>query len=535
MQQQAFWKYLPQAGKKTSQTFLKLYYLLLFCHASSPFSGKVDRIPFLIPATSQYINLPMKAWQVYFLSIFSLLMLAYLSVGWDHPDEHFQILEFAALKMHMTTPDKLPWEYQFQIRPAFQPALVVSAHAVFSLFGCTDPFMITLFLRIITAALAFTAMLMIYRCYAPEIKNPILQKWFLSLSFLLWFALYNDVRFRSETWSGSIFIIGFAWYFLLKREHAWRDFFIAGILLGLSFVIRFQSGFLVGGFVLWMMVIRRDSIALLAMLILGIGAAVLAGVILDRWFYGEWTFTAWNYLQQNILEDKVSGFGIQPWWFYIWDVFIRAVPPFSLLFIIPLLIVVFFLRKDVLTWVLVPFILVHFLIGHKETRFLHPIIGFLPILAIKAYEYIEKRWKITLAGNRYFMGFIKVFWYSNMLLIFTVFFIPADRMASLYECIYDGYPEPVALYYFSENPYWRAKEINYYKRDNLAVMKTDSKLISAMPAGKKYLVALCNKDPEVALFKQQKLIYTSFPGWLKNFNFNHWLDRTKIWYIYEVN
>jgi phosphatidylinositol glycan class B len=477
----------------------------------------------------------MKIRQVQTLSVFILLVLAYFSVGWESPDEHFQILEFAALKMQMTTPDQLPWEFHFQIRSAFQPALVVIIHQFFSLFGCTDPFLISFFLRVLTVVLTFTSMVMIYRCYAPEIKPMQLQKWFLLLSFLLWFALLNNVRFRSETWSGSLFIIGFCYLFRLTRDPQGRDFLITGMLLGLAFVVRYQTGLLIAGFVFWLLLIKREKLANLAFLFLGTGISVLSGVLLDRWFYGEWTFTAWHYFNQNIIQDKVSGFGIDPWWFYFQDVFIRAIPPFSLIFILSFLVVVIFLRKDVLTWILVPYVVVHCLIGHKETRFLYPLIGFLPILAIKAYEFIIHRWKINPAENRWFRGYTRLFWYFNIILIAVVMFIPAEPQTRLYQCIYENYPQPATLYYLSENPYYRAKEVHYYKRASLVIKDAKDRSGDQLSSGKKYLLALSKKDARQPSNKNQKLIYSTYPEWIKRFNFNNWLDRTQIWYIYEIN
>lgn len=478
---------------------------------------------------------PEKPWQIYLLSASALLILAYSSIGYYHPDEHFQILEFAAWKLNLTPPGELAWEFHYQMRPAIQPAIVVAIHHIFAFFGCKNPFTIAFFLRILSACLSFFSMWMIYQTYSKGVKEGILQKWFLSLSFLLWFALYNDVRFSSETWSGSIFIIGFSYLFLKIKQLRDQDYFITGILLGLSFVFRFQAGILIAGFFLWLIFIKKEKIRYLSFIASGITVAIIMGILIDRWFYGEWTLTAWNYFQQNILEDKVSGFGIEPWWFYFEDVFIRAVPPFSLVFIISFLVIMFFLRKDVLTWTLCPFLLLHFLIGHKETRFFYPLIGFLPVLVIKAIEYVEDNMKITLTGNRYFTGLAKLFWAGNILLLLIVFFNPADEQVNLYKEVYNQYPDPITLYYTNENPYHRAKEIHYYKSKNLFIKRALSPEKPEVYTRKKYLVAIRGKDPEIELFRDHKLVYSSYPEWIKEFNFNHWLDRTNIWYVYEVS
>ena len=32
-----------------------------------------------------------------------------------------------------------------------------------------------------------------------------------------------------------------------------------------------------------------------------------------------------------------------------------------------------------------------------------------------------------------------------------------------------------------------------------------------------------------------RLIYSTLPEWVKRFNFNNWVERTKLWSVYEMN
>jgi phosphatidylinositol glycan class B len=146
---------------------------------------------------------------VYAASILIFIITAIFSTGYHHYDEHFQILEFAGLKLNLIAAQNLPWEYLYQIRPAVQPAMVVVLYRFFHLLGIESPFLIAFLFRLLSAALAFLSMHMIYKMYKDTIANETLQKWFLVLSFFLWFAMYSGVRFSSENWSGSIFIIAF--------------------------------------------------------------------------------------------------------------------------------------------------------------------------------------------------------------------------------------------------------------------------------------------------------------------------------------
>ncbi len=68
---------------------------------------------------------------IYILCIITLVLTSIFSLGYHHFDEHFQILEFAGSKLDLTTPNNLPWEYDYQMRPAIQPAIAVCLYNFF--------------------------------------------------------------------------------------------------------------------------------------------------------------------------------------------------------------------------------------------------------------------------------------------------------------------------------------------------------------------------------------------------------------------
>ena len=67
----------------------------------------------------------MKEKSIYILSAIALATAATFSTGYHQDDEHFQILEFAALKLNMTSANELSWEFHNKMRPAIQPTMVV--------------------------------------------------------------------------------------------------------------------------------------------------------------------------------------------------------------------------------------------------------------------------------------------------------------------------------------------------------------------------------------------------------------------------
>lgn len=470
---------------------------------------------------------------IYLLSAVILILTSVFSLGYFHFDEHFQILEFAGLKLDLTTPENLPWEYHYQMRPSVQPLIVVCLYRLLSLFGISSPFAITFLLRLLSAAFSFSGFWLLYNVYSNSINDRFLQKWYLLLSFFLWFLIFISVRFSSENWSGVSFIIAFALY-LRAEKHNFILCLFVGLFLGFSFITRYQAGFLTAGFLAWIMLVRREKLTNVFALIAGIIFIVFLGILSDRWFYGEWTLTSWNYFEANILQDRISGFGIKPWYYYIETFFVKGIPPFSLLFILSLLIILVFERTGPITWSILPFLVIHFMIGHKEMRFLFPVAGLLPVIVIKAMDVVQRNYVKDLTANKYFQLFMKVFFIVNFMLLLFISFRTADQQVRLYRKIYYGYTEQTTLYYFNENPYLRVLDIQFYKRKNLEIKQIiSSDSIRNIP-GRTELIVLSGLNEHPEFEEHARLVYTSYPGWIVRLNFNDWLSRSAVWRVYEL-
>ena len=60
-------------------------------------------------------NSPYK--NIFILSLFVYLITAFFSVGYYHPDEHFQLLELCNYKLGNSPASDLAWEFNERIRP----------------------------------------------------------------------------------------------------------------------------------------------------------------------------------------------------------------------------------------------------------------------------------------------------------------------------------------------------------------------------------------------------------------------------------
>jgi GPI mannosyltransferase 3 len=486
----------------------------------------------------------MSSRKLYYTGALVLLICAFFSEGFNAWDEHFQIIEFAALKLGLTTASALPWEYHFQMRPGFQPFLFYLIYSGFKLFSITDPFVIAFAARLFNAAISFISIILLIRVYEKSFSRPELAKAFILLSLFLWFSVYNSVRFSSDTTSGRVFIIGFSW-FLLKKEENFPKYLFIGLMMGLAFIIRYQVGFMIFGFVAWIVFFKKITFRNFLLFSLGFMIAWGAGILTDRWLYGEWTLTSWNYFQQNLVLDKVSGFGRMPWSYYFSEPFMNGIPPFSLVYIASLFVYFIYKPKDIVTWTLLPFLLVHFLIGHKEMRFLFPMTGFMPLLIIGAGDVLLRKRNAPLHPSPEGEGTgvrlskwitipVKLFWYTNLVMLVIVTFKPSDAFMPMYRKIWYDYPGATILFYDQESPYYRAKDIRYYRRANLEIRDIYSVNGNESLTGRNILFATMHPEGQKLFPGHSQEVYTSVPAWLRKFNINHWVDRTEFWHLYLV-
>ena len=163
-----------------------------------------------------------------------------------------------------------------------------------------------------------------------------------------------------------------------------------GLLAGAAFIVRFQVGFALLGFGLWLLVYLR-KVSLLSGLGLGVVAMLGVGTAADRWLYGIWTCPPLNYLHENILQGHIDSFGIDPWWYYLAYIPLEGGILFGILLLAATLIFIWKNLKHPLTWMLIPFLIAHQAIGHKEVRFLFPILAFAPYILLAASRYVPTR------------------------------------------------------------------------------------------------------------------------------------------------
>lgn len=404
------------------------------------------------------------------------LAAAYFSWGFHQFDEHFQILEFANYRLGNSPASDLPWEFETRIRPWFQPSVVVMLAKMFD-----DPFVLVSVLRFISAVLGWLSTVFIASCCSVWFKNERLRRWAILGSCFLWFFPYLHARPSSEGWSASLFFLGFIPLVMSIRQHrskgnasrlrlpAWEAL-LCGALLGLAFESRFQVGVMVAAGGLWVLRYGRLTWRSVAFLGAGLLAAILLGTGLDAWGYGTVTLAPWNYIDQNLIQNRAADNGVSPWWHYFGQVVTKGLPPLSLVLLAGVLLSWILRPRSSLTWVTLSFFLVHVLIGHKEFRYLFPILPAVPIQAAMAVQALGDRgihWRpVSRIGKLVTRSFVGLLLVMNFAALAVLSFLPPRLEVVVYRKIYEN--SPMTLITEGENPYVMARlPVNYYRHPSM--------------------------------------------------------------------
>jgi len=462
------------------------------------------------------------------LALVLYIAASYLHVGYVHADEYYQIFQFAAEKIGLHVL-RTPWEYSTAMRSALLPSLVVLIYRFYALFTTPDPFIVGFIMRIVASIISLSAIIVMLRVFLPTVDSERAKKYLCLLALFTLAGVYFNVHYCSENISGSLFLIAFSITFANFRS-AFLKNILVGLFLGLAFTARFQVGFLVFGLLAWLIFIRRLELKWMLVLLLSlIISIILFNVVLDYWYYGTWTITAWNYLNQNIILNKVNGYGTQPFLYFLYMG--ATIVPFGLLYIIACIVLFIYKPRHPLTWTLLPFILVHSIIGHKEIRFMVPIINFMPLCLIYAVEIIESKFNINVLS---WHKTVKTLWWINCISLIVMAIPPTTEMP-LYSYLYKNYTIPTDYYFLT----YGGSDVDFYKRQSLISHKIDRvdnlediKCDRARPC---LLALTCGQARELNFHHEDKIVYSQCPSFIFKFNVGDWVGRTAIYNVYRLN
>ena len=485
-------------------------------------------------------------------AILIYVLASWFSMGHYHDDEYAQILNFATSKIGLDMQSDLMWEFEAGVRSGFQPYMAYLIAKGTSLIGIESPFILSFIYRLISAAISLFATIVFINAIAKDISSKTVFKWAAFFLLFSWIMIFTNVRFSSEGWATSFFLLGFALYVYPTPATTTR-YLMVGLCLGLAFLARYQVGFMLLGLGLWMIFIRRISLKqLFYMLLAGIFVLVI-GAGFDWWLYGKPTLSSWQYFKWHYDGLTSASGGIsklvhEPWWFYIHYSAFQLIPPLTIL--LPVAVIAFWVLfpTNPITWLTIPFIFFHTYFGHKEMRYLFPLLPFAPVMFAMVCIELNQRFKLME------LKFIKYPWqlifgisvFLNLILVLLVLSLPASKEVALWQnCL-----TPIAakehaslLVLDQDGSYSDPAELNldFYNTEHLTIgsVKDEAEIAEYMRTNpvKRILYASRkrnrSKELETAGLSYE-LTCQALPSWILKININNWTSRTSMWRIWTI-
>ncbi len=485
---------------------------------------------------------------------FALQIITALNVvGYFHPDQHFSIVEFATYKMGITPEELLAWEFPNQVRPTIQVYLFLGFYKLMQFLHLDYAYTSDLILRIIVSSTGFVLYnYIIIRQFKDDSKSTLYI--ILGIANFSWFLPYVNTLFSSEIMGGMVYFSGILLYQRFKSNSLtiFRAL-VVGFIFSLSFYFRFQMGFALLGFGVWILFYEKATFST----ILAIGGGFMLGVILnttiDSYFYGQFAFTPYTYFYVNIIDGRASATGTNSFIYYVLLLAIMCTAPLlSLIFLYYIFRGFFKKFGDAYSLSVIAFLFLHFIIPHKEDRFMFPVVGILPVIlgyGIRSYtnKLPAKIWK-----NSYSLLFKFIVWTSvilNVVLLYIMLTTPISQSIyftkKLNETFNDG--KNVKVVFFDRTPYETPGLRNvhtYYlhsKNKNIEIIITDPsefKKMIAHPDANTYFSAAYGQEidnEKIYNMGCQPVMVSSNAAfklnqWLKKYNSDIVLD---IWVLYK--
>ncbi len=479
------------------------------------------------------------------------LLAAWFSVGHYHDDEYAQILNFATSKMGMDMQSELMWEFKAGVRSGFQPFIAFMLSKATSFAGIDSPFILAFIYRLISAAISLIATVVFIQSIANDISSKKVFKWTAFFLLFSWILVFTNVRFSSEGWACSFFLLALGLY-RYPSPASIKRFLLVGFFFGLAFLARYQVGFMLFGFGLWMVFINKQKPLNIFIILLAGSLTLILGAGFDWWLYGEPTVSSWNYFKNHL--SGLSGAGIssalpEPWWFYIHYAAVQLIPPLTLL--LPIAVVAFWLFFPLhpITWLTVPFVLFHSYFGHKEMRYLFPVLPFAPVMFAMACLKADEKFKLL---KRNFFKYLWpiIFWFSisvNVLLVILTLSLPASKEVALWQnCLtpLSTENEAVLMVLDQDGSYSDPAELNmdFYNTNKLKIISVKDenqiKEILKQYPDRQMLYASRKRNRSQELESaglSHELICQALPDWILKININNWTSRTSMWRIWSIN
>ena len=364
-----------------------------------------------------------------------LMVAAVRSEGWNQADEHARVLEPAHKIVYGYA--TLPWEFDAN-RPMVS-YLLGAIHSVplyvgqsFHASGMTEAALLRIWSALFNSTRVIPFFFMLGLLGFSGTARGV-------MTFIYCFAPISPVlmvRTGQENWSSSALVWG-VWFLMFAAKKAeqssTKHLLGAGFFLGLAAAFRFQTGVAIASIWVWkaFQKNRRDLIPLTVGILLGL----LPLIIADWLTVGVPFLPAWNYFTYAMgNEEGGQVWGTDPWHFYLEGFFSAFHPPVSLI-LAPLLLI------GCRFWplggaIIIPFALVHTVLGHKELRYFFPVMPFFYMTCYVGFARVGHRW-LAIPWLRMVAKFFPPYAIATAFVAIVLALVPLHPAPRMYQALND--------------------------------------------------------------------------------------------------
>lgn len=470
------------------------------------------------------------------------------AIGFYHPDQHFSVIEFSSYQLGEENGADAVWEFENFVRQTIQVYLFSAYHLALKFLGIGDGYLQLTILRIIQSVVVWAVFNLLAIHYFKTERTKVLYSVLLILNFSWWYP-YVRTLFCSEILS-SVFFFGTIFLYDLKKDKNPGFIFLAliGFLLCLSFFLRFQMGFAIAGFGIWMLVFEKKYSRILPMAF-GFLICFIINLSLDSKFYEEIVIIPYNYFHANIIGGRASSFGTSSFLRYIGLLILTiTAPPFSIILFYYAIKAIFKKYNHPVIISTILFIVAHCMVGHKEERFLFPVFNILPVIVGWGLPDLLKFYENCRKAIRYFLKVLLIITVGLNMFVLIVMSLTPYSQTVYFTYLLKGYfkNNSASLYCLDRTPFETISKVPlvYYRREspNLNLIRIKNNDSARHLTGENIFIAttfnqIKNDQGLLDSLGYKPVIYSSKLLW----NIDEFLHSKKlppiddIWVLYKRN
>ncbi len=459
------------------------------------------------------------------LSLFGVLIfaLALGSVGFLHPDEHYQVIEYMNVFLGRFSHDILSTlEWKAMMRPWFQPIVFAGPIAlVRDLAGGPLPFFEASLLRLFSVLLGLLWLIPLIKRSLPYFFRTTACTWWRGLlicSFIApWFVTFLSVRTSSDTVGAHLFMIALVSLglpFELKDQSS-KKLALFSVLCGIAILVRYQMVVWIGPTYLFFLFKSRWPRA--QVLSAGVASLCIASseILFNYWGRGLWYSSTVNHINLNLFHGVAATFGTLPWWGYFKIFFKEGLPPLCLFYFYICARHLVKGRGGLIAIITLISFVFFSLIAHKEARFLTPTLFLLSLMLAGIGGALKPRLVLVLGG-------------LNLLLTVGLIFKPAYRPILIYRALDEIYRPGDTIYVLKDRKGRELSfELHHYQRHPWQVASYQGDQTQGLVVSSTYA------QYELLLARGCALFELSYPVWVLSNNSFGWRERSNIWGVWR--